>query len=376
MFYKISTLLLLSIFSSFLYASQIISTPKGYTLEAQLSDTSILLGETVQLKLIYKYKDVEDYAIVEPEFSGITVKELYSKDYTDTNVYTVEEVNYSLLAQHEGNFSLSNLYVETQIIDANYKNFDNRSKYTKRFSVRANPIKLEVKKLPDNISAIGNYTLTATVDKSHVKRGELLTLSISLNGDGNIQNLDAIELNIQNATIYLIYSTKSKRQHLQTKVYEIISDTPFIIPSLELHYFDKEENLVKKSSTSLIQISIDDYVQKQTQGLNNYDKYIFFFLGAISILVLLSLYKVLRRKKRKKRLPFISLLKSSLKRNELYKVIVVYLRRDKDLDSLIYQLEGENALNFKTIKTEIIKRLVKLGLHERDNLFFTTKDTL
>ena len=266
--------------------------------------------------------------------------------------------------------------METQIIDANYKSFDNRSKYTKIFSVKANTITLEVIKLPNNISAIGNYRLAATVDKRHVKSGELVTLSISLYGDGNIQNLDAIEPNIKDATSYLIYTTKSKRLHLQTKVYEIISDTPFIIPSFELHYFDKKEKLVKKSSTGLIKVSIDGYVQKRTQGLNNYDKYIFFFLGAISILVLLSLYKVLRRKKIKKRLPFISLLKSSPKRSDLYKIIVVYLGRDEELDCLIYQLEGETKLNFKTIKKEIIKELVKLGLHERDNLFFTTKDTL
>lgn len=376
MFYKISALVLLSVFSSFLYASQIIITPKGYSLEAQLSNTSILLGETVQLKLIYRYKDVEDYEVVEPEFSDFIVKEVDSNDYKDSDGYSVEEIRYSLLAQKEGNFSLSNLHVETQIIDANYKSFDNRSKYTKIFSVKANTITLEVIKLPNNISAIGNYRLAATVDKRHVKSGELVTLSISLYGDGNIQNLDAIEPNIKDATSYLIYTTKSKRLHLQTKVYEIISDTPFIIPSFELHYFDKKEKLVKKSSTGLIKVSIDDYVQKRTQGLNNYDKYIFFFLGAISILVLLSLYKVLRRKKIKKRLPFISLLKSSPKRSDLYKIIVVYLGRDKELDCLIYQLEGETKLNFKTIKKEIIKELVKLGLHERDNLFFTTKDTL
>jgi len=131
MFYKISVLVLLSVFSSFLYASQIISTPKGYSLEAQLSNTSILLGETVQLKLIYRYKDVEDYEVVEPAFSDFIVKEVDSNDYKDSDGYSVEEIRYSLLAQKEGNFSLSNLHVETQIIDANYKSFDNRSKYTK-----------------------------------------------------------------------------------------------------------------------------------------------------------------------------------------------------------------------------------------------------
>ena len=119
------------IFPPIISASQIISTPKGYSLEVQLSNTSILLGETVQLKLIYRYKDVEDYEVSEPKFAGFVVKELDSKDYKDKDSYGVEEINYSLLAQKEGNFSLSNLYVETQIIDANYKNFDNRSKYTK-----------------------------------------------------------------------------------------------------------------------------------------------------------------------------------------------------------------------------------------------------
>ncbi|MBL1243855.1 MAG: BatD family protein [Sulfurimonas sp.] len=373
MFYKISILLFLSVFTSLLYASQIITAPKGYSLDAKLTSTSILLGETTQLTLIYRYGDVEDYEVEKPEFTNIIVKELDSKDYKDEDGYFVEEINYSLQPQKEGNFSLKNIQVQTQIIDGLYKNFDNRSKYTKVFSLKAKAIILEVKKLPNNITAIGKYRLSAKVDKSNVQAGELVTLTISLYGDGNIQNLDAIMPHINNATTYLLYTTLSKRQHLQTKVYEIISDQSYHIPSFELHYFDKEDSFVKKSSTNRINVKIDGYQQEETKIINNQDKYFFFILA---ILLFRYLYSNFIRTRVKKEPTLIKTVKSCRIKSDLYKKIVVYLGRDEKLDSLIYQLEDESKPKFKLIKKEIIKRLIKLRLHERDNLLFTTKDTL
>ncbi|MDF1878677.1 BatD family protein [Sulfurimonas sp. SAG-AH-194-C20] len=376
MFYKISTLFFLSVFTSLLYASQTIATPKAYTLDATLSNASILLGETTQLKLTFRYKDLEDYEIQELSFSNITVKELDSNDYTDKEGYSVEEINYSLTPQNEGNFSFSNLKVQAEIIDGQYKNFDNRSKYTQKFSVIAKTIHLAVKKLPKGITAIGDYRLSSTVDKTNVAKGEIVTLTLSLYGDGNILNLDFFQPDIQNATTYLQYTTSSKRQQLQTKVYEIIADKDYCVPAFRLLYYDKEDRLVKKSVSEAIKVSIQGYISPPSDTIEDKERYFFFLAGVISLVLLIVLYKILTRKREKKEATFIKSIKSSRTKNDLYTKVVVYLGKDKELDSLIYALEGESELSFKSIKKETIKRLVKLGLHERDNLLFTTKNTL
>lgn len=376
MFYKISILFFISIFTALLYGSQTITAPKAYTLDAKLSNASILLGESTQLKLIFRYKDLEDYEIGAPSFSNITVKELGSKDYTDKEGYSVEEINYSLTPQNEGNFSLTKLEVQAEIIDGEYRNFDNRSKYTQKFSVRAKNITLEVKKLPKGITAIGNYRLSTTVDKMHVAKGEVLTLTLELYGDGNILNLDFIKPEIQDATTYLQYTTFSKRLHLQTKVYEIISDKDYSVPAFRLLYYDKEDGLVKESVSKPIRVSIKGYITPHTDTINDMEKYIFFLAGVLSLIMLIILYKIITKKRVKKEATFIKIVKTCSTQNDLYKKVVVYLGRDKELDSLIYLLEDESELKFKQIKKEIIKDLVKLGLDERDNLFFTTKHTL
>jgi len=374
MFYKISILLFFSLLS--LCASETIDPPKGYSLNVELQETSILLGETTQLTLIYTYKDVEDYEIQEPKFSNFIVEELSSKDYELKDDWFVEEIHYSLKPLQEGNFTLTNISAQTQIIAGEYKNFDNRSKYTKIFSLTAKPITIEVKKLPNNITAIGNYRLSTTVDKKTADKEELVTLTISLYGDGNIQNLDMLKLSLKNATSYLLYTTKSKRQHLQTKVYEIIADQDYVVPAFELHYFDKESMSVQASLTEAINIHIQGFTQIQTKLTDNNEKYIFFFLGIVSILVILSLYKILKIKRVKKEPTLIKVIKSCSNASQLYKNCVVFLGKSKELDVLIYALEDESTLNFKTLKKEIIKELVKLGLHERNDLFLTTKDTL
>ncbi|MDQ7067423.1 MAG: BatD family protein [Sulfurimonas sp.] len=219
MFYKISILFFLLVFSSYLNATQTINPPRGYSLEARLKETNILLGETTQLTLIYRYTDVEDYEIKEPQFSGIVIKELDSKDFKDKNGSFREEINYSLTPQREGNFTLNDLQVISQIIDTKYKNFNNRSKYTKEFSLKANTLTLEVIKLPNNITAIGEYQLKASVDKQYAKEAEVVTLTLSLYGDGNIQNLDALEPKIENATLNLLYTTRSKGQCIYLQRY-------------------------------------------------------------------------------------------------------------------------------------------------------------
>ncbi|MDQ7043491.1 MAG: hypothetical protein Q9M34_08190 [Sulfurimonas sp.] len=376
MFYKISILFFLLVFSSYLNATQIINPPRGYSLEARLKETNILLGETTQLTLIYRYTDVEDYEIKEPQFSGIVIKELDSKDFKDKNGSFREEINYSLTPQREGNFTLNDLQVISQIIDTKYKNFNNRSKYTKEFSLKANTLTLEVIKLPNNITAIGEYQLKASVDKQYAKEAEVVTLTLSLYGDGNIQNLDALEPKIENATLNLLYTTRSKRMHLLTKVYEIVSEQTYTIPSFELFYFDKEDMLIKKSNSEFIEVTINGYRKTQENFMDNKDKYLYFLLGFTSILVLLSLYKLLTSKKEKKESTLVKRVKKSRTKSELYKNVVVFLGRDKELDNFIYQLEDETFLNFKAIKKELIKRLVKLGLNERDNLLFTAKNTL
>ena len=366
MSYTIKILLLVSFFTS-IYASEYISAPDGYTFEAELSQKSIFLGEATELKLIYRYKDVEDYEIIEPDFDGIVVKELSSKDYEDENNLFTEEILYSLKPQREGNFSLSNITVNTQIIDSKYKNFNNRSKYTKKFSLRAQTLMLEVKKLPNNITAIGKYQLSADVDKKSINPGEPITLTFSLKGDGNIQNLDALDLSIKNASLFLRYTTKSKRAHLQTKVYEIISNESYTIPSFELPYYDKELAILQKSRTEPIHITLNS--DKEIPN------YIYLFILTSFLVMLISIYKVKKTKKCSREAEFISSIKSSSTKNELYKKVVVFLGKDKELDSLIYQLEDERKLNFKLIKKEILK-LVKLRLNERNNLFFTAKNTL
>ena len=367
---RISLLLLFLCFSASLSAAETIAVPEGYSLEATLTDSHLLPGERTVLTVKFKYKDLEDYEIVEPEFTDIVVTELDSKDYKDEEGYFVEELHYSVSPKKEGTFLLKNIKVDTEIIDATYTNFNNRSKYTKRFTVTAKPLTLQVNKLPNNISAIGDYKLKIEVDKTHLKSGELLTLTISLHGEGNIKNLDAIEPKITNATTYLLYTTKSNRQRLQTKTYSIISQKPYIIPSFVLDYFDKNAGVVKRTQTDLIQIKIDGYTEENKKTMP-YSTYLIILLDVLFILLFTAIYIYLKRRDKHSKPDLIKRLKGCSNKDIFYKKVVVFLGRDKELNTLIYSLEDEHLPNFKAVKRAIIKRLVKLRLHERNNLFFT-----
>ena len=355
MFQMIKIFFLLVSLSSFVYATEIISAPQGYYLQSTLSKKSLYLGEKVDFYLALHYKDAEDYEIFSPHFSGIQVEELESQEFTDTKGLQVEQIHYILTPQKEGIFSLQKLQADVEIIRGAYKNLNNKSKFTKKFTLSANTLKLEVKKLPHNVSAIGNYTLSTKVDRKNISKGELVTLAIMLQGEGNIPNLNAIDISIPKATTYLRYTTKSSREKLQTKVYEIVSDQSYIIPSLHLSYFDKKDSLVHTTSSNAITIEVNTTKKLPIKNDTRVAVKVFYFiLGACSVLLFFYLYKKLSFTKKEQN-PLLSKIKASSSKEALYKIMVIYIGREKEVDRVISQLEEEENSNFKQVKKELVK---------------------
>ncbi|MDF1880721.1 BatD family protein [Sulfurimonas sp. MAG313] len=347
---------------------------KNFDLEMHLNKTTAYIGEKLVLTVTFRYKDVDYYEFPIFDFSGFLLKELSSKESKDRDGYYKEELIYSLIPQKEGNFIVPAIKVDAEILKKGFNHLNNRSKYIKKIPVYSNKLQLKIKALPEKLSVFGEYKLSAKINKQSVKWGEVLVLELSLEGEGNINNLNSFSLQIPGTSIYNKEDKIDEHKKLRTKTFEIISDKDFIIPSFTLKYFDIKENKQKLTRSKSFEIkvinnglvsketgpSLDRFMplQKNKETITDMEKMMFFFIGVFSTLVLMIIYKIWKKKANESKEPLLLHVLKQIKDQEpLFKKVVPHLGKDRALDRLIYLLEGEKLKNFKKIKKELIQRM-------------------
>lgn len=338
----------------------------NFDLQMQLDKTDAYIGEEIVLSVTFAYKDLEDYSLSEVDFSDFLLKELSTKEWISADGYRVEEIRYSLTPQAEGKLILSPLKAEVEVL---------KSGHTQKFPVFSNKLTLDVMALPKGLSLVGEYQLNASINKQSVNAGEAVTLTLTIEGTGNIDNLDALDLQIPGTTVYAKSAQKRKDNTIgqYSKTFEIISDRNFTIPAITLNYFDKTSQRKKTIQSRAFDIEVfgnnllrdkpkekldKDEITYEEERITGVERFIYFLIGVLSSIVFMLMYKQFKNKTQLKKQPeLIHVLKQIKTQDALFKKMVPYVGRDKGLDRLIYQLEEKETANFKEIKKEIIQKV-------------------
>jgi len=343
---------------------------ENFDFQMKLSKQKAYTTESLTLTITFSYKNLEDYELPELDLPNFITEELSSKEWQDKNGRWIEEISYRLKPQKTGILKLKPLKARVLVLKDGYKNLNNRSKYTQKLSVYSNSLDLDVQALPKELSLVGDYKLFTTINKDKINVGEAITLTLGIEGEGNIDNLDAFKLDIPNTTVYAKQSKRDKDRHLHIKTFDILADQDFTIPSFSLSYFNTKTQTpeVLKSKAFNVKVTnnrspikkphlnknlIKDDLPKE--NVTMLEKTLFFVIGSLFTLVLLTLYKLWKiRNVSQKRPPLIMSLKKSTNQETLFKKMVPYIGKDRRLDRLIYLLEGETLPNFKEVKKEIL----------------------
>lgn len=365
-----------------------------YELKIELLKKDIYVGEDTVLKLTFKYKKdlpIVDLQFVKPSFENFWLKELKSNNNQGTNGdFTTQELHYLLFPQKSGKLTLNPLKIGVVLMDSRYSNygFFNQNA-TKTIPVYSNSIELNVKPLPTNVNLIGDFKITSTIDKTSINQGEAVSYKIQIKGRGNIDDIDEIKLDIQNTTIYDNPSAKDfnlidgKYGGTYSKTYSIVASNDFTIPQITLKYFDKITNNIKTTKTKEYKIKVNGEVKQKAQlqvsntqntpedienekivtkviETTNNEKIIFFILGVVFTIIILSIYILVKHRKidTKKETPLNKKIKSVKSKVELLNLLVVYINIDNELDKIIFDLENKNSTSdLKLIKKDIFRIL-------------------
>ncbi len=385
-----------------LLTKQDISQTKSvyFELNLQTAKKELYVGEETQLTLQFKHrKDVQlvDLDLTLPSFENFWSKQLDKSKKYEEGDFIVQELEFLIFPQKSGKIKIEPIKIDVATLDVNSNSYSFFNRSTKNIRVFSNEIIFDVKALPQNVSLIGEFEFHTTIDKKELKEGESLSFKIELNGYGNIDDVEDIKLNINNSVVYenkpeiktAVENGRYKGSY--KKSFSILPSSNITIPSIKIDYFNKRTqqvetlsskahviNVIKKVNQPPIKLQkkIERKVEQKpivtqptkVQVKSSWqDRVLFYFLGVISVLLMIGLYYYgINRsyKTRSEDLPLIKRVKQTKQQGELLKILLPYINSDTSLDELIFELEKSSIDSFKSIKKSIIEHLKKIKIKE------------
>lgn len=347
------------------------------------------VGENFILTITFKHKkdiQIVGLSLNKPNFDNFWYKQIDGTTRYEEKDFEVIELKFLMSALKEGHFSIEPMLLQVQVIDNSFKSFFSS---TKDINVYSNELNFDVKNLPKNIKLVGNFEIESTVDKANIKEGEAVSYKIKISGKGNFDDIPDIKFALDDVTIYEnkpeinSFISENEYQGSYEKVFSIVANKSFTVPSITFEYFDKEKEKIITKSTKSFDINVEKNSDKKEiflekiednkilenkeviiERISSKDKVIFFIFGMVFTILIFSIYLYINRYKnikKEKITPLNKKVKNSQSKVELIKILVPYFKVNSKLDELIFSLEKDEN-DFKTLKNEIQKILKELKL--------------
>ena len=342
----------------------------------EVSKNKVYAGEAIyaQFKFLHKVGvQIVDINLDKLSLEHFWIKDLNNPQAKEKNGYIEQTINYILFPQIEGNQTIPSQQIRIAVRE-------NRTNFIKWVKVLSNEKNIEVKSLPNNLNVQGDYTISASVDKLSVKTNEPVNLSINIKGTGNIDDIEAFNIDFEDQVVYA--SKPEIKNSMINNNYggefsqkiSIIGDKNFTIDPIELKYFDiKQQKIItirtksfdievknakeispsiqtkQNTSQNIVQLPPKIIIQKENELL----KYIFLITGII--LGILVAYVFNKSKIIKKdELEISKKIKKAKNDKALYEILLPY---STDMNLKIYMLKleeniynnGKNKIDKKTI---------------------------
>ncbi|MBW1833855.1 MAG: protein BatD [Deltaproteobacteria bacterium] len=243
-------------------------------LEALISKNNLYLNQNALYTLrLFMREQVSDISLEMPEVQGLVFESLAEPQKYSTSInekrYEVIELKYILIPKKPGEYSIPAAGMRMTIYKRNRRDnffedpFFNMRKGKPAY-LSSNEIQLDVKNLPmqnrpDNFSGlVGRFDVKANLDPVEVKVNESATLTIIVQGRGNVRQIPDLKLSdIKGLKIYQdkpqldINKNESAISGEKIMKWAIVPEKSgeFIIPSMALAFFDPEKGLYRELKT-------------------------------------------------------------------------------------------------------------------------------
>jgi len=175
------------------------------------------------------------------------------KDYYK-GVYQIAEIKYKLIPKKAGDI---NFKVKLKLGFAK-QSVDDFGFITTGMIYKTiqKSVKIKAKSVYNGL--IGDFNISMSVDKTKVNVNEPINATLTIKGDGDLESLGNIKIDIPNVTIY--DNKPIIKNNIYSKKFVIVADNNYTIPPLSLSFYSLKEKKVKTITTKEIPIEVIGHV--------------------------------------------------------------------------------------------------------------------
>jgi len=354
-----------------------------FMVEISLDKNESYVGEPLDLNISFKSKlnaRADKIQLGEPKLDNFWVKKKDKVTHSTQGEYVVQTIQYKLFPQKSGEYTIPAIESLVGKVERQQQGagsffddpfFNSMTQQLSWQKVYSNSLKLKVNPLPNGLELYGNYQIQATVDKKKVNANKPVNLTITVKGEGNIDDVKKFDLDIPNVIIYADEPKISSQeingiyQGVFKEKIALISDQNFTIPSLELKYFDKNSKTIKTISTkpidievmgtsktnisnkSTIEVSPSQIIKSPTETKTKivvekedaYLKYLFLAIGFILGVSLMLLIKFLNKKEKRREVNIVKMIRKAKNDRELFNLLLPYSKEHNVISNALNLLE-------------------------------------
>jgi hypothetical protein len=258
---------------------------KDIFVKANLSSREAYIGQQIRLDYkLYTRLNVENFNVVkESDYAGFYAEDIQQPDLQvrEENVGGLRYITrtlktMALYPQQAGKLTIDPIVMQLGVVEGDPNAgsifFGNE---TKRVPAQTDAITLTVKPLPPNApasftGAVGNFTLSSTLNRTEVTTDDALSVTLVLIGDGDMKRVQAPKINVPESfevyepTVKSEETEESQNLRVARKIFEYL-----ILPK-KPGVFEIQPTFTFFDSNKKQYVTIDDYKYKVTvkQGLN------------------------------------------------------------------------------------------------------------
>lgn len=266
------------------------STDGIHKVEAEVSKSNPYLNEEIEYRFRYLYTTVlparESPSYTLPTFPNFIVEKLSDQNIATTQIkgrtYHVEEQVKRLYPQKTGNILIQPAQLKLPIKGSP------KTLKTKSIALNVQPLP-EIGKPKRFTGAIGEYTVTAKVDRRKLEIRKALTFSVQITGKGNINTVTAPKLaSMSGFRTNPPILAKSSTPNTRTFTYAIIPlrSGALKLPAIEFSFFNPKKGTYQVSKTDPISLTVTPDPNDVLDIESDFSPWIVCLLFAIPVLAL------------------------------------------------------------------------------------------
>ena len=341
-----------------------------YTWSAYSSKNEVYVNEAIYLKYVCEFSDrAELYTI---DFNPITDNEKYTiKLYSQhTKIQDGKKiVTYEYIAFVKAPMSIEFIFdvvmkkttqdsIENTVLGRD--NVENEEFQIR--VIRQNGIKINVKDISADL--VGVFNLSEQSDEEEKRAFEPYHLSIEVKGIGDFQTLKPINFKIDGVKIFSekpikqLSLTKDGYSGMWKQKFAFVSQRDFIVPKVEIKYFDVNEHRIKTLKVGAKDVKIKGGYKKEELLDKEVDSKPFSFDFVYYILTFIAGFLASKIKYKTKNINsneenFIKKINNVKSLNELSMILI--LNNSQKYNELILEIETKNVASLAEAKKRVLK---------------------